>query len=100
MHLPSLSQLFTGAAFYIAGASVVVNVLPKETFLDGYPRAKAAYRTGVAFAAASAINLRKCLPGLDIKIPGLGFDQYQHDHPELFDPNPSSAATSGGPAGH
>lgn len=128
MHLPSLSQILTGAAFYVAGASVVVNVLPKETVLDGYPRAKTAYRTVVAFAAASAINLRKCLPGLNLKIPGLGFDQYQHDHPELFaesvtesvtasttrtvitaaaseplaasTPNPSSADAGGGPASH
>jgi hypothetical protein len=94
MHLPSLSQLFTAAAFYVAGSSIVVNVLPKETFLDGYPRAKKAYRTGVALVATSAINLRKRLPSLDLRIPGLGFDQYEHDHPELFAESVTESVTA------
>jgi hypothetical protein len=84
MQLPSLSQAIFFGTGYVAVCSLLVNVLPKDTVFNAYPRTKTAYNTAVAFLAVSALNLRKCLPAANLKIPFLGFDQYQHDHPELF----------------
>jgi hypothetical protein len=84
MHLPSLKDATVAGACYVAVCAVLCNVLPKDSIFDGYPRTKKAYNATVLFLAVSAFNLRKCLPGANIKIPFLGFGQYQHDHPELF----------------
>jgi hypothetical protein len=73
MHLPTLKQWFFGASVYVTAASALVNILPKDSFLDGYPRTKAAYNAAVKFLAGSALNIRKYIPGLDVHIPGLGF---------------------------
>ena len=84
MHLPSLSQVLLVATGYVAVASVVCNVLPKDSVFDAYPRAKRAYGTVVVFVAVSAFNIRQYLPAANLKIPFLGFGQYERDHPELF----------------
>jgi hypothetical protein len=84
MHLPSLSQILIGATAYVTVCSALVNVLPKDTVFNAYPRTKTAYNACIGFLAVSALNLRKFLPAANLKIPFLGFDQYQHDHPELF----------------
>lgn len=56
--------------------SIVANVLPKESALDGYPRIQKAYHAFIALVAGLAANLRVCLPSL--AIPFLGF---QHGDP-------------------
>lgn len=84
MHLPSFDQcLFIGTA-YVAVCAILVNFLPKDTIFDQYPRVKKAYGTAVLFLAVSAFNIRKHLPAANVRIPFLGFDDYQKAHPELF----------------
>lgn len=53
-------------------ASFVCNVLPNAKFLDAYPRAQKAYNAAISFVAALAINIRHCLPSLDVEAPALG----------------------------
>jgi hypothetical protein len=84
MHLPSLSQVLIYACGYVTGASVLCNVLPKDTVFDAYPRVKTAYGTVVLILASSAFNLRKFTPAANLKIPFLGFGDYEKQHPELF----------------
>lgn len=84
IHLPSLSEILVGAACYVTASSVAVNLLPKETVFDAYPRVKRAYGTVVLFVAVSAFNLRKYTPAANLKIPFLGFGDYEKQHPELF----------------
>lgn len=84
LHSPSLSELVAYSTAYVTGASIAVNLLPKECVFDKYPRTQRAYRASVAILAVSALNLRKFIPSANLKIPGLGFEQYQRDHPELF----------------
>jgi len=91
MHLPSLSEVLVFATGYVTGCSIAVNVLPKDTVFDAYPRVKSAYGAFVLVLAVSAFNIRRCLPGADVKIPGLGFGQYERDHPELFGGQPLPA---------
>lgn len=93
MHLPSLKDVLSWGTFYVTGASVVVNVLPKDSFLDDYPRAKKAYNSAITFLAVSALNLRKCLPALGLHIPGLGFDK-----PAVLVPNPNPESAGKSPA--
>jgi hypothetical protein len=85
MHLPSLSQALVFCTGYVTGCSIAVNVLPKDTVFNGYPRLKKGYGTFVLILAVSAFNLRKRLPGADLQIPGLGFGDYAKEHPEFFD---------------
>lgn len=84
MHQPTVKDLLDWTSYYVTGSSLIVNLLPKDSFLDGYPRAKKAYNSAIAFLAGSALNIRKCLPGLSLHIPGLGFDK-----PQVSGPNPN-----------
>jgi hypothetical protein len=54
-------------------ASIACNLLPKSTVFSDYPRVKKAYETGINFIILLAINIRSCMPSLDVHIPGLGF---------------------------
>lgn len=56
-------------------ASIGCNFLPKSTVFSGYPRVKKAYETGINFISLLAINIRTCMPSLDVHIPGLGFEK-------------------------
>lgn len=75
MHLPTLKQVTSFLTAYVTVASILVNFLPKDSFLDGYPRAKAAYNAAIKFLAGSALNIRRYLPSLCVHIPGLGLDK-------------------------
>jgi hypothetical protein len=75
MHMPSFAAIVSGVTSTVTVASIVVNVLPKSTVFDSYPRFKAAYETGINVIIALALNVRKQLPSLDVHIPGLGFQR-------------------------
>lgn len=94
LHLPTLSQALAFATGYVTACSFLVNVLPKDSVFNDYPRTKTAYNATVAIMAVSALNLRKFLPGANLKIPFLGFDQYQHDHPQLFAESVTESVTA------
>lgn len=59
-------------------ASIACNLLPKSTVFSGYPRVKKAYETGINFIILLAINIRQCMPSLDLHIPGLGFENSEN----------------------
>lgn len=76
-------------AWMLAGwFSLAVNFLPKSTRFDKWPRFKAYYELFVKLCSFLALNIRKRLPTLGIKIPGLGFDpNYSHaDEPAVVTP--------------
>lgn len=64
-------------------ASFGCNFLPKSTLLDGYPRVKKAYETGINFVTVLAFNFRMCMPSLGLHIPFLGFEKPVKAEPEL-----------------
>lgn len=70
-------------------ASLICNILPNANYLDGYPRTQKAYNTVITFIAAIAINIRHCLPSLDIPAPALGITKPVQPDPQL----PSRATT-------
>ena len=74
MHLPHHTWLewagiISGAS---TAASAVCNVLPNDKYLADYPRLQKAYRTFISFTAAAALNIRHCLPSLDVPAPLIG----------------------------
>jgi hypothetical protein len=69
----AFGQIISYATTTVTVASIAVNLLPKSTVFDGYPRFKKAYETGINVIIALAFNVRKQLPSLDVHIPGLGF---------------------------
>jgi hypothetical protein len=75
MHIPPLGQIWATATTTVTIASFVCNILPKSTVFAGYPRVKKAYETGINFIIALALNVRSCMPSLNIHLPGLGFDK-------------------------
>lgn len=74
IHLPHHSKLeWIGIASMLStGASVACNILPNDKYLADYPRAQKLYRTVINFTAAAAINIRHCLPSLDVPAPLIG----------------------------
>jgi hypothetical protein len=46
--------------------------LPNAKYLDGYPRIQKAYGTFIDLTAAAALNIRHCLPSLDVPAPFIG----------------------------
>lgn len=100
MHLPSFDMILVAALGYVTGCSIACNVLPRDTVFNAYPRTKKAYGTVVLVFAVSAFNIRKYLPAANVKIPFIGFGQYERDHPELFGgqalaANPNAVNTGG-----
>lgn len=73
MHIPPIAQIWSTVTTTVTVASFVCNVLPKSTVFAGYPRFKKAYETGINFVIALALNIRMCMPSLNLHIPGLGF---------------------------
>lgn len=74
-------QIWMDFTSTVTVASFVCNILPKSTVFSGYPRVKKAYETGINFIIAFALNVRSCMPSLNVHIPGLGFTAPQ-DKPE------------------
>jgi hypothetical protein len=72
MKTPTIHQILDIAGAVSVGCSVVANLLPNAKFLDAYPRAQKAYNAVIAFIAALAVNIRHCLPSLDVAAPSLG----------------------------
>jgi F0F1-type ATP synthase membrane subunit a len=77
MKIPSLGVIWSTFTATVTVASFVCNILPKSTVFAGYPRVKKAYETGINFIIALALNVRTCMPSLNIHLPGLGFDKPQ-----------------------
>jgi hypothetical protein len=75
MQIPSLGQIWSTVTSTVFIASFVCNILPKSTVFSDYPRVKKAYETGINFIIALALNIRSCMPSLNIHLPGLGFDK-------------------------
>jgi hypothetical protein len=75
MHIPPLAQIWATATTVVTVMSFVCNILPKSTVFNGYPRFKKAYETGINVIIALALNVRSCMPSLNIHLPGLGFDK-------------------------
>jgi hypothetical protein len=73
MHIPPFGQIVSAVTSTVTVASIVCNILPKSTVFAGYPRVKKAYETGINFIILLALNIRQCMPSLDVHIPGLGF---------------------------
>jgi hypothetical protein len=72
MRLPSVHQLYDWGIGASVVCSFAANLLPNAKFLDDYPRTQKAYGTVVNGIAMLAINIRHCLPSLDIAAPVLG----------------------------
>lgn len=83
MKLPSVHQLYDYALTLSFGCSVVANLLPSASFLDGYPRAQKAYNAAISFVATLAFNIRHKLPSLDVAAPALGITK-----PSILPPAP------------
>lgn len=75
MKIPSLGVIWSTFTATVTVASFVCNILPKSTVFSGYPRVKKGYETGINFIIALALNVRTCMPSLNIHLPGLGFDK-------------------------
>jgi uncharacterized pyridoxamine 5'-phosphate oxidase family protein len=73
MRIPSFHQIKDVVTVTVTIASFVCNILPKSTVFNDYPRLKKAYETGINFVIALALNIRMCMPSLNMHIPGLGF---------------------------
>ncbi len=72
MNIP-FAVIWSDVSTTVTVASIACNLLPKSTVFNDYPRVKKAYETGINFIIALAINVRSCMPSLNIHIPGLGF---------------------------
>lgn len=72
MKIPSLHKFYDYAMGVSVACSIIANLLPNANFLDGYPRAQKAYSAVINFIATLAINIRHCLPSLDVEAPALG----------------------------
>lgn len=72
MKIPTLHQLYDYGVGTSVACSFIANLLPNASFLVGYPKAQKAYNAGIAFVATLAINIRHCLPSLDVEAPALG----------------------------
>jgi hypothetical protein len=79
-------------------ASIVVNILPNEKVLDGYPKSQKAYGLFIKVAAALAFNLRARLPGLCLAF--LGFSKHQCDACGSPSAVPASASSGDGSEDH
>ena len=75
MNMPSLTVIWSDVATTVTIASVACNLLPKSTVFSDYPRVKKAYETGINFIILLAVNIRSCMPSLNVHIPGLGFNK-------------------------
>ena len=75
MRIPPIGQIWSTVTTTVTVASFVCNILPKSTVFSDYPRVKKAYETGINFIILLAVNIRSCMPSLNIHIPGLGFDK-------------------------
>jgi hypothetical protein len=75
MTIPSWTSIWSTVTTTVTVASFVCNLLPKSTVFSDYPRVKKAYETGINFIIALALNVRQCMPSLNLHIPGIGFDK-------------------------
>jgi hypothetical protein len=77
VQIPSISSIVSTVTTTVTLASIACNMLPKSTVFADYPRVKKAYETGINFIILLALNIRTCLPSLNVHIPGLGFERPQ-----------------------
>ena len=75
MHLPPFGVIVSDITTTVTVASIACNLLPKSTVFSNYPRVKKAYETGINFIILFALNIRSCMPSLNVHIPGLGFNK-------------------------
>jgi hypothetical protein len=70
----SLLSIFRSVSSVVAVSALLANCLPKSTAYDNYPRFKKFYEAFIVnTVAAVALNLRRCMPSLDLPAPFLGF---------------------------
>lgn len=73
MTYPHGTMQWIGAATTVStAASVICNMLPNADLLENYPRIQGFYKTAINFIAALAINIRHCLPSLNVPAPMIG----------------------------